>query len=357
MTGLRYAQCWEDADVMLAALDVHADDVCVSIASAGDNTLALLARGPGRVIAVDYSPEQIAALELRVSAYRELSHSELLELIGSTPSTRREALYRRCRTQLSPAARGFWDARLAAVAQGIGAAGRFEHYLAMFRRSVLPLVHSRRKVEKLLRGGTPAQRDDYYANVWDSWRWRLAFQVFFSRAVMGRLGRDPDFFRYVNGAVAERILTRTRHALTVLDPAENPYLQWICAGRHLTALPYALRAENFDLIRAHLDRLEWHCSSLEDFLARTDPHSVDRFNLSDVFEYLSPWLYEQLLVQLVRVGRRGGRLVYWNLLADRHRPASLARQLKPLSGLARELHGQDKAFFYNDLVIEEIVAG
>ena len=81
VTGIRYAQCWEDADVLLEALDVQPGDVCLSIASAGDNTLALLARQPERVIVVDLSPAQLACLELRMAAYRRLNHPELLELI------------------------------------------------------------------------------------------------------------------------------------------------------------------------------------------------------------------------------------------------------------------------------------
>ena len=35
--GIRYAQCWEDADVLVEGLDVHPGDVCLSIASAGEN--------------------------------------------------------------------------------------------------------------------------------------------------------------------------------------------------------------------------------------------------------------------------------------------------------------------------------
>ena len=39
---IRYAQCWEDADVLLQALAVQPGDVCLSIASGGENTLSLL---------------------------------------------------------------------------------------------------------------------------------------------------------------------------------------------------------------------------------------------------------------------------------------------------------------------------
>lgn len=351
---VRYAQCWEDADVLLKGLDIHPGDTCLSIASAGDNTLALLARDPGRVIAIDYSSEQLACLELRVCAYRNLKHAELLELMGSAPSERRETLYRRCRADLSMESRRFWDARSKAIACGICHAGKFERYLEVFRNFILPLAHNRAMTDKLLNSRTLSQREHFYANSWDNWRWRLIFRVFFSRFFMARLGRDPCFFKYAHGAVAEQLLSRTRVALSTQDLAGNPYLQWICSGRHLTALPFALRPENFEAIRSRLDRLEWHCCQLEDYLEEVPANSIDRFNLSDVFEYMSPQQYEFALTRLVRAGRRGGRLIYWNLFADRHRPPTLAAHLQPVTPLAQHLRRLDKTFFYSDLVIEEM---
>lgn len=352
---IRYAQCWEDADILLQALQIQPGQVCLSIASAGDNTLALLSRGPERVIALDLNPAQLACLELRVAAYRELSHAELLELLGSIPSLRRETLYRRCRRHLSAAVQEFWDAHPADIARGIGGAGKFERYFALFRRYVLPLVHSRRCLARLLAGDTLAQRQTFYHQHWNNWRWRLLFHLFFSRRVMGRLGRDPEFFTYVEGDVAGRILARTQYALTVLNPAGNPYLQWIMFGHHRTALPYALRPENFETIRANLDRLEWHCQSLEDFLDSRAGPPIDCFNLSDIFEYMSLEGYHRLLERLAQAGRRGSRLAYWNMLAPRSRPECLAGQLHPLSDLARQLHLNDKAFFYSNFVVEEVV--
>jgi S-adenosylmethionine-diacylglycerol 3-amino-3-carboxypropyl transferase len=351
---LRYAQCWEDADILLEALDVRPGDTCLSIASAGDNTLALLTRRPERVVALDLSAAQLACLELRVAAYRELEHQELLELIGSRPSSRRPDLYRRCRNQLAPAAQRFWDAQPHEIERGVGGAGKFERYLALFRRWVLPLVHGPGRVARLLSGGSPDERETFYRSVWDSWRWRALFRMFFSRALMGRLGRDPGFFRYVEGGVAERILARARHALTRLDPADNPYLQWILTGRHLDALPFALRPENFELIRDRLDRLEWHPVSVEAYL-EGGGGPIQRFNLSDIFEYMSLPNYRALLERLIDAGTPGGRLVYWNMLVPRSRPDELAERLVPQSELAAELYARDRAFFYSAFVVEEIV--
>jgi S-adenosylmethionine-diacylglycerol 3-amino-3-carboxypropyl transferase len=352
---LRYGQCWEDAEVMLDALDVRPGDTCLSIASAGDNTLALLLRDPGRVIALDYSHAQLAALELRVAAFRELSHPELLELMGSRPSARRSALYNRCRPGLGTAARDFWDARPADIARGIAGAGKFERYLAFFATRVLPLAHSRARVRRLLQAGLRDERERFWDTQWDTWRWRLLFRIFFSRAVLGRLGRDEAFFDHVDGPVANRLRRVARRAMVETDPEENPYVQWILAGRHLGALPYALQPESWKKIRRNLDRLEWRCESLESFSERAAPRSIDRFNLSDVFEYVGLDAYHGLLERLATVGRPGGRLVYWNLLAPRQRPAALANRLRPLDAVARDLRTRDRVPFYSTLVVEEIL--
>ncbi len=355
-SAIRYAQVWEDADVLVQALAPLKDQTCLSIASAGDNALALLGFAPAKVVAVDLNPSQLACVELRVAAYRALEHGELLELIGSRPSTRRPALYQRCRKLLSSPATAFWDARRTDIEQGIGSAGKFERYFKLFRTRVLPLVHSRKRVERLLAGGAPKQRESFYAREWDTLRWRLLFKAFFSRFVMGRFGRDPAFFRYVEGSVAERILTRTRYALTVLDPAANPYLQWILTGTHTSALPFALRAENFERIRQNLGRLEMAHCSIEEYLDKHPGLRFDRYNLSDIFEYMAPENYRELLERLITASRPGARLAYWNMLAPRTRPEELALRLRPLDRLANELFAQDKAWFYSRLVIEEVVA-
>ncbi len=351
---IRYAQCWEDADVLLAAAPPLRDARCLSIASAGDNSLALLSGEPREVVALDLNPAQLACLALRVAAYRTLNHGERLEFVGSRPSTDRLDYYRRCRRLLAPQERVFWDARGAEIAQGIGSIGRFERYFELFRRRVLPLVHSTDTIAELTRSRPASQRDAFYRGTWNNLRWRLLFRLFFSRFVMGRSGRDPELFRYVEGSVASRILARTKHALTALDPAENPYLCWILYGDHRHALPVALRPQHFDCIRDNLDRLHWQQASLADYLAAEPAARFDLFNLSDVFEYMSEAEYTRQLETLLKAASPGARLVYWNMLAKRSRPRSLATSLSPKTALAQTLHARDKAFFYSRLIVEEV---
>lgn len=354
-TEIRYAQVWEDADILVEGLALQPGYVGISISSAGDNALAMLAKGPSRLIALDLNPVQIACLELRVAGYRELSHGELLELMGSRPSARREPLYKRCRSQLSGDVRGFWDGHGDVIAAGIGTGGKFERYFRLFKDRIIPLIHTKKTVDALLKGGDLETRKAFYDARWDTWRWRLLFKLFFSRFVMGRMGRDPEFFAYVEGSVADRILSRTKHALTELDTAANPYLHWILKGTHGDSLPMALREENFDAIRNNLGALEWRVTPLEDALDELGKGAVDAYNLSDIFEYMGMEPYTALLTRLADSGKPGARLAYWNMLAPRRRPESLADRLRPLEPLASDLFKQDKAWFYSAFVLEEVM--
>jgi S-adenosylmethionine-diacylglycerol 3-amino-3-carboxypropyl transferase len=353
---IRYAQCWEDADILMTGLDIQPGNVCLSIASAGENSLSMLVHDPSRVVAVDLNPAQLAALELRVAAYRTLTHGELLELIGSRTSTRRGSLYARCRSALSSDARRFWDARSPEIERGIGAAGKFERYFEIFRARVLPLVHRRRKIEQLLIHRAPDERLRWYEREWNTWMWRTLFRIFFSPTVLGRLGRDPSFFRYVEGSVADHLLGRAYHALAVLDPSVNPYLTWILTGTHRDVVPHALRAEHFDTIRANLDRLEWHCASIESVFDQGIVDRIDRANLSVIFEYMSPENATALFTRLADQSAPGARLAYWNMMVPRHGAEYLPQRLRTLTELSHTLFLADKTFFYRDFVVDEVAS-
>ena len=356
-TAIRYAQCWEDSKLLTAAL-APSGKQCVSIGSAGDNSFALLAAGAASVTAVEMNPAQIACIELRKAAYLTLDHSKFLELLGSRPSTRRQEHFQACRNLLPPEIQTFWDAKQHEIDMGIASAGKFERYFEKFRKRVLPLAHPRSRVLSLLEKRNSDDRSSFYNDHWNNRRWNWIFKLFFSRKVMGALGRDPEFFKYVEGSVAERILSRTRHALVHLDPSENPYLHWILTGTHGAALPEALEEKNYEPIRKALaaDRLNIVNAPLEDLLERSDAPAYDAFNLSDIFEYMSEENTAALLEKIHTASNPGARLAYWNMLAPRSRPDSMSHLLKPLSAEADELSQQDRAFFYSRFVIEEVLA-
>ncbi|HYW10760.1 MAG TPA: DUF3419 family protein [Longimicrobium sp.] len=351
---IRYASVWEDADVLCEALaPAAAGGRLLSIASAGDNALALLTLDPAEVVAADLSPVQLACVELRMAAFRHLDHPQLLAFLGTAPSADRAATYRSLRGELSAEARAFWDSQPEAVAGGVIHAGKFERYLRAFRTRILPFVHPRRRIDRLRERRTIAEQQTFYAREWDTWRWRALFRLFFSRTVMGRMGRDPAFFSHVEGSVGSRILARTRHALTALPVHSNPYVAYIMTGNYPPeALPRYLRPEWFGAIRSRIDRVRLAQAPIE----TAGEGRFDGYNLSDIFEYMSPAEHDRCYGALVDRANPGARLVYWNLLAPRSRPDALADRVEPLRETADELHGRDLAWFYGALHVDRVRA-
>lgn len=349
---LRYAAVWEDADILVDALAPAARDARVlSIASSGDNALALLTADPAEVVAVDLSAPQLAACELRIVAWRHLAREELLAFLGVTASADRLDTYRRFRSDLSAQACGYWDAHERDVGGGVIHAGKFERYLRAFRRYILPLVHSRRTIDRLLQERTREERVRFYEEEWDTARWRLVFRIFFGRAVMGRMGRDPAFFDHVEGTVGERILARTRHALTELPLHTNPYATYIMTGSYAEgALPLYLRPEAWAPIRERLGRI-----SLLRAAAQDAPGHFGAFNLSDIFEYMPPPVHERTYLALVDKAAPGARLAYWNMLAPRSVPAPLRTRVRPRPDIASPLHARDAAWFYSAFHVDEVM--
>ncbi|WP_336096344.1 DUF3419 family protein [Roseovarius sp. CH_XMU1461] len=352
---IRYAQLWEDADVLTEALGDCAGGTLVSICSAGDNALAMLTLDPAKVVVVDLSPAQIACLRLRIGAYRALTHPEFLELTGSRPSRRRAVLLARALQGADAETHAFWTGLIPEVSRhGIGGIGKFERYFRIFRTWLLPLVHSRRRIDEVFTPRTPEAREAFFETRFNTFRWRLLLNMFFSRFVMGRMGRDKAFFDHVEGSPAQHVARRIRHAGVATDPSQNPYLHWILKGTHGAALPMAWRAEHFDTIRARLDRLDIRPGSLEAFVSTGE--KANGFNLSDIFEYMSPETFEAVYGSVLSAAAPKARLVYWNMMAPRRVPKAYSGAVETLDRIEDQLKARDMAFFYSDFVVEEVRA-
>lgn len=352
---IRYASCWEDADVLIKALKVKEGGAYLSIASAGDNSLSLLSKSPSLVLAIDINPAQLACVEIRKIAFQKLSYEELLVFLGVNEGKNRGDFYQRLQADLSPEASAFWGRHPELINKGIIHAGKFENYFALFRNRILPLIHSRKEVKRLLSIHDPGERAVFYNNTWNTFRWKMLFKVFFSRVMMGSFGRDPEFFKYVETDVASRIFKRAEYALTVLPTDANPYLEYILMGNFKNSLPFYLRRENFDMIRDNLGKLVIFKGNLREALQRNQQIKFDGFNLSDIFEYMSYKQYEEEIRNILGHTNPAARLVYWNMLADRKQINGLEGKIKFLEDDAAELFKQDKAFFYKSLIVGEVL--
>jgi S-adenosylmethionine-diacylglycerol 3-amino-3-carboxypropyl transferase len=349
---IRYAQLWEDADVLVSAIGPRPGGRLVSICSAGDNALAMLLCDPAEVIAADLSPAQLACLKLRLAAFPVLTHTELTELLGAAPSQRRGGLLDRVLTECDAETAAFWAAlRPEVIAHGAGGVGKFERYFRLFHRRLLPFVHSRRTVTAVFEPRSQEERGRFLQDRWNNWRWRWLLKAFFSRRAMGALGRDPAFFDQVEGSVSDHVARRIEHAFVANDPVANPYLRYVLTGTHGPVLPLAWRPEHHATIAERVGRIRLHLGPLEQ--AATE--GVDGWNLSDIFEYMSPEGFRAAYGSILAASNPGARLVYWNMMAPRAMPPEYAPRARPRPDIAAPLAARDQAFFYSAFHVDEVL--
>ena len=350
---IRYAQVWEDAEVLIEALDINENDNILSIASAGENALSLLIKNPNKVYAIDLNANQIACTEFKIACYKYLEYQECMELIGVFNSENRLEIYNKIENSLSDKTRRYLNENLEIIEKGIINEGKFENYFQIFGQKVLPLIHNKKIREELLTKKTKEQRYEFYYKKWNNIRWKMLFRIFFSRVIMGKLGRDKAFFRYVNVNVAKHILERTKYAITELDTSENSYLHYIINGRYDKVLPVAYRKENFKKIKQNIDKIVLLSETVETFIERDDVEYISKYNLSDIFEYMSDEQMCKIFKKMFTKSVSGSKVAYWNMLADK-RASKYFENLEYKEEQSKKLLNKDKAFFYSKFIIEEI---
>ena len=370
---IRYSQCWEDTEVLLESLNIQENDMCFGILSAGDNVFSMLTESPKKVVALDISFPQIALAKLKKEVFNSLSYEEMLEFMGVIKSDKRIEIYDRIKENLNKEVKEYWDFNKEAIQKGIIHAGKFEKFFKIFREKILPFVHSKKRIEKLLEKKSRQERIEYYDKYWNNFRWKLMFKLFFSKYIVGKLGRDKEFFRYAEKNISEEMKERSRYALCQLNPYENPYINYILTGNYRKdCLPYFLRKENFDKIRKNLHKVEIIQSSVEEYLDQID-FKINKFNLSDIFEYMSAENYSKLMGKIYDNAENNALLAYWNLIVERNSEkldykktdSEIAvtgkeknvngRKYERMKELDRKLHEKDMTFFYTDFVVEKVI--
>ncbi len=345
---IRYANCWEDADLLIQALEIKPTDRVLSIASAGDNSFSLLCANPEEVVAVDVNPIQLHLCELKKAAFELLTHSEFLALLGFSESNERLTLFEKIKNALPETSRTWWEANKEIVAQGIILQGKFEKYFAFFRRRLLPFIHSKKRIAELFAPKSEAAQIEFYNTAWNNWRWRLFFSIFFSRFVMGRYGRDPEFMNEVKVKVSEYIFGKAENHLKQVAAQKNLYLKHILTGQFGERLPHYARKENFDTIKQNIKRIHFICGYAE------EAHGVfQAFNLSNIFEYMPQSIAIETASKLADKASSGARFGFWNLMVPRTLAALNPEKFYWHKERSEQFTQTDNGFFYHRFLLEE----
>ncbi len=348
---IRYANCWEDADILLEGLQPTEGCKILSIGSAGDNSFSLLTTNPEMVIAVDINKIQLHLIEFKKACIKNLEHEEALSFLGFEPSFKRFEVFNLIKKDMSNDARIYWETNLGLINKGIIYTGKFEKYFLLFSKKILPFIHSEKTVAGLLKTKSNKEQQFFYNKKWNTWRWKFLFKIFFSRYVLGKLGRHPQFLKEVNVNVADYINSKAGTHLQTEEAQNNYMLRFTLTGNFGNLLPHYLRKENYYLIKANINRLK-----LKEGYAQEAIKCYGKFNymnLSNIFEYMNKQLFTTTAKELIRGTEKDGKLAYWNLMIER-RISEAFTEVKYEDDISKNLTEKDKGFFYNQFIIDRI---
>ena len=292
-----------------------------------------------------------------MKAIQLLDYNDFIEFIGVRPSDKRRTLYHKIRSFLSKRAKDYWDAHSDLIDLGIIHCGKFEVYFSIFRKYILSLIHTSDTIFKLFQQKDGQEQYSFYHTKWNTRRWRLLYRVFFSKLMLGHLGRHPSYFKYVQkNNIAAELFRRTQFGLTEIKTHTNYFLEYIMTGTYANieqSHPY-LRSCNFEFLKNNICKIQLINDKVERLIKKIPPGTVNKFNLSDIFEYMSFPDYLRTIDKLIQISGVDSRIAFWTLFVPRRIPLMYGTRIEQQKDQSENLSNKAKTFFYGDFNIWQV---
>ena len=295
-----FAQVRED--VSLESSFARGRTLC--IASGGDTAFSLLATGAEGVVAVDINPAQVWLVQLKLAAIRELPYDSLLNaMTGDARSG-----FAQVRASVPCEAAAYFDRHRRDLERGLQNCGDVERNFPRLVRLFEFCVVRRRYVDALLALENPSDQSSLFAARWNSWRWRAANNVAFSRMAV-RLALGAGFARAGPGSFATEFRDSMARVLADIPAASNPYVWQTFRGRYPPGvLPPWLTETGIEALRPRLERLSPVVGDVAEVLRASASEPFDLVCLSNVLDGATDD-YRRALVDSILVGTRPGSTV------------------------------------------------
>jgi S-adenosylmethionine-diacylglycerol 3-amino-3-carboxypropyl transferase len=315
----------------------------IMVASGGCTAAALASLGKvGRIRLIDPNPAQIALARLKLRLLLTATTEERLAILGhaSIPFEARRARLRKefeilklPETVLSP---------LDFVARvGPDHAGRYEVLFSKLREALHgveneleALLELSDPVEQARRVALATRLGEFLDRAFDS--------VMTQSNLVGLFGEAATRNRCE--PFARHFARRTRHALTTMPAADNPYLGQLLRGRFPGKAVYPwLRAEPPSRMPVIESEVQSMAAALQGVA-----EVFDFIHLSNILDWLAPDEARATL-ELAWKALRPGGMVFIRQLNSYLEIQSLNTQFDWQEGVGKELHEHDRSFFYRRL--------
>ncbi|MGD8450770.1 MAG: BtaA family protein [Phycisphaerae bacterium] len=354
--GIVFNMSWEDPEMDRQAFKLTSEDTVISISSAGCNPLNFLCQSPKKLISIDGNPAQNAILELKLAALKTLDYETFFDIFAARRPNVITRVYRgRLRPLLSQTSRDFWDKRLWMIARDLYQFGGMGLFCRILRRFLTMLGIKRQHVERFFELRSLEEQTAWYykfaaPKLWGPWSRR--FVQF--RPFMYLAGVHPNQFRLVDGRhdMYEYVKERVEYVLTRVPVYDNYFLSQAVTGRFRgSRVPPYLLEENFDTLRRNLDRVQIVNGWLGPYLDTLPAGSITRFNLLDIFDWMSPEVFEATLKSVLRAAAPGAIMIYRSGSYRLDPPPSILPHVEQHTELARRLLAIDRSATYGSFYI------
>jgi len=355
--GIVFNMSWEDPEMDRRALCIRPEeDTVISISSAGCNPLNFLCQNPRRLITVDGNPAQNAIVELKLAAIETLDYGTFYDIFAArSPRVVSEVYGDKLRPNISDRSRHFWDKNLRLVKKGLYRHGKMG-WAARLVRGLLPLLGiGKEKTEKFFEIQSLEQQRAFYEEHVAPRLWGpVVRRICKSRAFMYMCGVHPRQFDLVDSRhdMYDYVKERIEYVLTNVPIYDNYFLSVTVTGRFRDQrVPPYLREENFETLRRNLDRVTVVNGWLGPYLDSQPAGSIDKFNLLDIFDWMTPEAFESTLQSVLRAASPTARLIYRSGSYSLEPPASVRARLEFHEETSRELLAIDRSATYGSFYV------
>jgi len=322
-----------------------------------------LLEDPDRVVSIDLNPAQLATLEYKRAGIIELDYEDFLESIG-TPFYRREPrhppdyrmqLYNRIKKHMPQYARDFWDAHTHLIKEGIFMCGKVEHFFALYRK-ILGFLYDFSEITKLFDFPNLDEQKKYYKEL-NKKRWRALNAVLLNKFVLSLVKGAHSFAQVEDPNLSRNLSRKIDRAMTRFFNPDNFFMSLMLLGGHFSRdamSPYLLE-KNFQKLKNNISRLEIFLGTIADVLSKYGTASFDKFNLSNIFEWMTNEFFNGVIRDVISLARPKARLCYRYTLA-RPRVLDFENQAKLVGEpeLAKSLFEKDRSFIYESFHVFQL---
>jgi S-adenosylmethionine-diacylglycerol 3-amino-3-carboxypropyl transferase len=325
-SSLVYPQIWEDPAVDLEALALREDSRVITIASGGCNVLSYLTASPAHVTAVDINAAHIALMKLKLAALRHLpDYESFFRFFGIAESPANLQAYKRyILPRLDAQTADYWQARhglrrrrrIRRFARNFYECGLLGGFIGMSH--LVARLHGKDPRRLLTARTLEEQRGIFERELAPLFDRRTVRWLINRPASLYGLGIPPAQYKALaadgEGGVAN-VLRERLERLACDFPLSDNYFAWQAFGRRYAprgkgALPPYLERAHFDTLRANVDRVSVHHSSLTGHLANLPAASMDRYVLLDAQDWMDGGTLTALWREITRTARPGARVIF-----------------------------------------------